>query len=149
MQDRPRHCRTATACLLRKDSHHLLAQHSARCHRIRARTSDGEGGVLHMCMFMHARVKPLQASLSCSAFSFFLLASLRFVLWRLYFKTHMSRCDPARADSVRFSLGLGGSQQNERSLSNFKVGCVPLRLLWPCPCGPTLSGAVLTQFRLY
>lgn len=107
------------------------------------------GGVLHMCMFMHARVKPLQASLSCSAFSFFLLASLRFVLWRLYFKTHMSRCDPARADSVRFSLGLGGSQQNERSLSNFKVGCVPLRLLWPCPCGPTLSGAVLTQFRLY
>lgn len=121
---------------------------STVCHRICARTSD-RGEVAHTCMFTHARVKPLQASLSTAAFSFLLLALLRFVLRRLYFKTHMSCCDPARADSVRFSLGLGGSQQSERSLSNFKVGCVPPRLLQPCPCGPPLSGTVLTPFRLY
>lgn len=130
---RPRHHCWTASCLqtyFTKTPHHLRAQRSARA-------------TLPQCMCMcwwgraHAHVhacsvKPLQAGLSFSPSSVFLFALLHFSV-SLFWDAHVCH-DPARADSVRFSLRLSGSQQNTHYLilkNPEKVGCVPPRFLQP------------------
>lgn len=91
---------------------------------------------------MHVRaclLKPLQARIS------FLIPFLCSA--SLFRDAHVFR-DPARADSVRFSLRLDGTLTLLILKNLRKVGWVPPRLAQTVCVGPPLSGRMLTQITL-
>lgn len=72
-------------------------------------------GVAHMCVFMHAQSNHCRQASFCSFFPSAVLPFPPSLFWDAH-----ACCDPARADSVRFSLGLGGSQRYT-PFSKFKM----------------------------